>query len=131
MIRNGLRKATGYAFATAVLSASAIATGGTAQAADGSVDAKGKEYAGCPSGAVCIYPQGNWNGGKPEHIYYSYGGHDLYNEYGTHRVFNNQHSGATVSACTGSGGSNCGKGMGPWKYRDVNLTPVNSIKLSR
>lgn len=131
MIGKDLRKATGYIFATAALAASAVMMGGSAQAAEGTVDAEG-EYAGCPTGAVCVYPGAHWNGGEPEHIYYSYGGHNLEDEFGTHRIFNNQHSGATAHTCTGyDGGGDCSGGLKPWTYSDKNLTPINSIKLSR
>ncbi|MFJ8888789.1 hypothetical protein ACIRJR_36075 [Streptomyces sp. NPDC102402] len=104
-----------------------LATGAGAGAAQ--AGAQGT-YAGCPSGYVCIYPNGSWNGNKPEHKYYTYGAHNLVDETGTHRVFNNQTGGATVQLCTGYDGAGCGSKMGTWTFKDVNLTPVNSIRLA-
>lgn len=88
---------------------------------------------GCPAGNVCIYPQGaGWNNDHPSNTYYYYGCYKLYNQYGTHRVFNNQTGYATTS---GYKSSNCGTGFvyylsygGVWD--DINLTPVNSIELT-
>ena len=52
-------------------------------------------YQGCPSGAVCVYPQdAGWNNGHPSDSDYSYGAHNLVNQFGTHRIFNNQTGGA-------------------------------------
>ncbi|WP_346268220.1 hypothetical protein [Streptomyces sp. SCUT-3] len=103
------------------------ATGATAQA--GTLGAQGT-YAGCPSGYVCIYQGASWNNGVTEHKYYTYGAHNLVNEYGTHRVFNNQTGDATVQLCRGYNGVDCGSKIKPWTYVDVDLTPYNSIKLS-
>lgn len=136
MITNRVRKAAAYTFATAALSASAVvAATGTAAAAEPSpVSTDRGEYAGCPYGAVCIYPDGSWNDGDPEHVYYEYGGHNLYDEYGEHRVFNNQYGEATVSYCTGWGGTDCGDSddeLPENAAQDLNLTPYNSIRLNR
>lgn len=59
-----------------------------------------------------------------------YGVYNLNNQTGTHRVFNNQTGGATVQLCTGYDGVGCGEKMPTWTYWDVNLTPINSIKLA-
>ncbi len=88
-----------------------------------------ESYQGCPAGGVCIYPNGSWNSGHPSSIYYYYASYNLSNMYGTHRVFNNQTDNAVVSFCTGWNGTNCFFTMGSWTYTDINLTPVNSIKL--
>ncbi|WP_158607481.1 glycoside hydrolase domain-containing protein [Flexivirga caeni] len=85
---------------------------------------------GCPSGDVCIYPSGSWNGDKPSFKYYTYGAHNLSNQLGTHRVFNNQTGGATLQLCTAYNGGGCGTAHKPGWYGDVNLAPTNSIKLS-
>ncbi|MCX3059466.1 hypothetical protein [Streptomyces beihaiensis] len=97
-------------------------------ATDSSVSAQGT-YEGCPSGYVCMYPNASWNGGVPEHKYYTYGVHKLYNEYGSRRIFNNQTGGATERECKNSDGTNCGSKLLPWTYRDVDITPINSIRL--
>jgi len=135
MMTGHVRKAAGFAVAATALSVTgAIAASSPAQAEQASPEGSstaGQSYAGCPSGAVCIYPKASWNGGKPEHVYWSYGAHKLYNEYGKHRVFNNQYGGATMRVCKGSGGTSCGSKLIPWRYMDVNLTPINSIRLDR
>ncbi|MEV0400922.1 hypothetical protein [Actinoallomurus sp. NPDC050550] len=86
---------------------------------------------GCPSGYVCIYPGAGWNNDQPSNEYYKYGCYKLYNQYGTHRVLNNQTGYAPTDGYTSS---NCSTGFeyyiasgGAWA--DVNLTPVNSIDL--
>lgn len=109
--------------AALAITAAALVTPGVAhaQATD--------DYQGCPSGYVCIYPNASWNNGVPEHRYYNYQAYDLTNEFGVHRIFNNQTGGATVQTCMGYGGSNCGDKMPPWTYRDEDLTPINSILL--
>lgn len=84
---------------------------------------------GCPSGAVCIYPNASWNNNNPEHIYWSYGAHNLSNEYGVHRIYNNQTGGATMRTCTGFNGTGCQGYLRPGYYIDKDLTPINSITL--
>lgn len=87
-------------------------------------------YQGCPYGAVCIYPENTgWNNGQPSHFYYAYGYHNLSNQYGTHRVFNNQSDGATARTCTGYNGTGCEGYLTAFSYIDKNLTPINSITL--
>ena len=74
------------------------ATSAQAQPTDGT-------YEGCPYGAVCIYPQNaGWNNGQPSDFFYSYGAHNLSNQYGTHVVFNNQYGGATATLTPSSSG---------------------------
>lgn len=87
---------------------------------------------GCPSGDVCIYPEGTgWNGGHPESsgVYYNYGYYNLSGQYGTHRIFNNQTGGATLRPCTGSNGTGCQGALAAGSYIDKDLTPINSITL--
>lgn len=103
--------------------AASTATSGTQQAT--------AAYQGCPSGAVCIYPNASWNGGRPSHVFYSYGGHNLSNQYGVHRVFNNQTGGATASFCWKYNGQDCRSWIPSWYYTDIDLTPINSIRLNR
>ena len=87
---------------------------------------------GCPSGYVCIYPNGSWNNDRPSLKFYTYGSHNLSNQYGTKRMFNNQY-GTPVEAdsywCTGyNGGDMCGSvKQGEWE--DMDFTPINSIIL--
>ncbi|RPF22371.1 hypothetical protein [Myceligenerans xiligouense] len=85
---------------------------------------------GCPSGAFCIYPNASWNGGNPEYVFWSRGGHNIYNEYGQRRAFNNQTDNWGGALCKGSGGS----GGFTWSFRpgvyvDTDITPVNSVDL--
>jgi len=126
MIKNRARKATTYAFAAALTAGAAVTMVSPAHADD--VEAQARH--GCPYGAVCIYPQDNWNGGKPEHVYHSYGAHPLHEEYGVQRLFNNQYGGSTVSLCKGTDGTNCGTEMDPNTYADVDFTPFNTIRLN-
>ncbi|MFV8186341.1 hypothetical protein [Streptomyces sp. AF1B] len=112
--------------AGALVTVSVLGATGTASAATaaGTVE-------GCPSGYVCIYPQdAGWNGGHPSLKYYTYGAHNLSNQYGVHRIFNNQTGGAKMHTCKGSGGTQCDSGYLPaGDYMDKNLTPINSIVL--
>lgn len=84
---------------------------------------------GCPVGAVCIYPQGEYwkDSKKPTNFYYSRGVHKLYNQFGNHWVYNNQTDGWTVRLCTGSNGTGCGAPIQPDYARNANLSPINSI----
>jgi hypothetical protein len=88
---------------------------------------------GCPSGAVCIYPQNaGWNGGHPSLIYFTYGAHNLSNQVGTHRFFNNQTGGASAYGCSGYNGTGqdlFGNDAPGWS--DQNFTPVNSVVLNQ
>lgn len=88
---------------------------------------------GCPSGAVCVYPQNaGWNGDRPSLTFYSYGAHNLSNQVGQHYVLNNQTGGATARTCTGYNGTgDCQGYLGAGYYVDKDLTPINSIVLVR
>ncbi|MCW2755872.1 MAG: hypothetical protein JWQ32_3283 [Marmoricola sp.] len=100
---------------------------------------------GCPSGAFCIYPQNaGWNGDRPSVELWSYGPHNLSNEYGHHYVLNNQYNdpqGNPVIAvlCTGVNGTGC-SGATYYQYSrstsagvswgNPDLTPINSVILT-
>ena len=85
---------------------------------------------GCPSGAVCIYPQNaGWNNGHPSDMFWSYGAHNLSNMSGVHRLYNNQTGGATTRTCTGYNGSGCEGYLPAGWYIDKDFTPINSITL--
>jgi len=85
---------------------------------------------GCPDGAVCIYPRNaGWNNDRPSHVYWSYGYHNLSNQYGIHRIYNWQTGGATARTCTGYNGTGCQGYLVPGQYIDKDLTPINSITL--
>jgi hypothetical protein len=110
---------------TALTFAAGILTtlGATNASADGA-------FEGCPSGAVCIYPAGTgWNGGHPNEFYYSYGAHNLSNDYGVHRIMNNQTGGATMRTCTGYNGTGCEGYMNQGYWIDKDMGPINSITL--
>ncbi|MFB4423815.1 hypothetical protein C5F59_022360 [Streptomyces sp. QL37] len=104
-----------------------LVTGAGSQAAEAGARAT---VHGCPSGAVCLYPGSGWNGDKPEHMYWSYGAHNLVDETGTHRVLNNQTGGATAALCKGYDGVNCGDKGYPGETIVTNMTPINSIRLA-
>ncbi|WP_407838123.1 hypothetical protein ACE1OC_19800 [Streptomyces sp. DSM 116496] len=87
---------------------------------------------GCPSGAACIYPRdAGWNNGHPSNIYWD-GVNALWGQEGTHFVVNNQTQGWKVRLCYNSAGTSCDPYVQPagttWQ---LNLSPMNSIKLSR
>ncbi|MFC8914963.1 hypothetical protein E2C00_17055 [Streptomyces sp. WAC05374] len=85
---------------------------------------------GCPSGAFCIYPQNaGWNNGVPSNVYWSRGVHPLYNQYGTHTVFNNQTDGWKVEFCYNANGTDCPWLIGPGWAGDIDLEEMNSIIL--
>ncbi|GHD93010.1 hypothetical protein [Streptomyces naganishii] len=113
--------------------AAALATAAAAVVGlSGVADARPADpWAGCPDGAVCVYPQDQNPAVRPSLVFYSYGPHNLTNQYGRHWVLNNQYGGATAALCTGSGGVGCGSriAQGTGVYAD--LTPVNSITLYR
>ncbi|MET9322814.1 hypothetical protein ABZX75_21845 [Streptomyces sp. NPDC003038] len=120
-----MRKMTRGAAALATAAAALIALSGPAGAQP--ADA----WAGCPDGAVCIYPQNQNPAVKPSHIYYRYGAHNLVNQHGNHWVLNNQTGGATANLCTGSNGAGCGGAIAAHTGVYADLTPINSIRLNR
>ncbi|MER5741799.1 hypothetical protein ACFV97_26365 [Streptomyces sp. NPDC059913] len=88
---------------------------------------------GCPSGAACVYAEGKApSAATLTDTYWSYGAHDLKNQYNSHWVANNQTGGASITLCYGYGGTTC---TGPTIYAGgmlaVDLTKVNSIRLNR
>jgi hypothetical protein len=87
------------------------------------------DYEGCAYGAVCIYPNAGWNGGRPSLAFYSFGAHNIYGQTGVHRVFNNQTGKATARTCTGYNGTGCQGYLMPYTYIDKDLTPIYSITL--
>ncbi|MEU6775055.1 hypothetical protein [Streptomyces sp. NPDC046759] len=120
-MRKMIRGAAAFATATAAV----LAMSGAAHAKPAS------PWAGCPDGAVCVYPQDQNPAQKPSLVFYSYGAHNLSNQYGRHWVLNNQYGGATASLCTGYDGAGCGSpiAQGTGVYAD--LSPINSITLNR
>jgi hypothetical protein len=110
------------------LAAAAVLSLGAAATATAATTPGGGTYADCAYGDVCIYAGANWNGTPLS--FTTYGAHNLSNEFGVHRVFNNQYGGATVQLCTGYNGTGCGSPIAQYTYRDANLTPINSIVLS-
>jgi len=115
-------KAAAITLAVAAL----LATGATVFATPAS--AAGARL-GCPYGAVCVYPQNTVKNPLP---FYSYGAHNLKNQFGFHRVLNNQYGGAGYKLCTGYGGrGSCSAGSPAANGQEYNLTPINSIVLTR
>jgi hypothetical protein len=114
---------TSAAFALLAGGASVVAT---------PAGAAGPSVLGCPYGAVCVYPQGTgYNGGHPEAggVYFSYGAHDLHNQFGRHAIVNNQYNGAGFRLCTAyGGGGTCTVGISKHTY---DLGPIYSIVLTR
>jgi hypothetical protein len=89
---------------------------------------------------VCIYPENTgFNGGHPESngVFFSYTGHNLSNQYGAHKMVNNQTGDAGFGLCKGYGGSGgfarttpivAEEGKAPYSVT-VQLSPVNSVDL--
>ena len=112
------------ALAAVCLTCIAMLTAGVSS----SVAQAGGTYANCPYGDACIYAGANWNGTPLRYL--TYGAHNLQNQFGVHRVFNNQYGGAVVRLCTGYNGTgHCSAPLLQYNYEDVNLTPINSIVL--
>jgi hypothetical protein len=113
------------------LAATALAAGTIAAVSTVAAPAQAAgSYAGCDYGYVCVYPGAGWNGGHPTYRWKTYGAHPIQDQYGVHRVFNNQYGGAKAWVCKGSNGTNCIDYVAQYEYWDVNLTPINSIKLT-
>lgn len=111
--------------------ATVVAAAGTSLMAAPAAHASGT-YEGCPYGAVCIYPANKgWNGGHPESggVFWSRGAHNLSNQYGVHRVFNNQYGGWYATLNKGYNGRYPVFRINQYYYTDYNLTPINSISL--
>ncbi|MET7619177.1 hypothetical protein [Streptomyces sp. NPDC005408] len=112
--------------------AAALATTAAAvMALSGTAEAKPADWAGCPDGAVCIYPQNQNPAVSPSQIFWSYGPHNLSNQFGNHWVLNNQTGGATASLCTGYNGAGCGERIAQDHGVYADLSPINSITLYR
>ncbi|MEU9074041.1 hypothetical protein ACFYUY_24295 [Kitasatospora sp. NPDC004745] len=120
-----MRRITHAALALALATAALTTLGATgADAADGS-------WAGCPYGAVCVYPQNQDPASSPSEVYWSYGAHNLSNQYGNHWVLNNQSGGAHAHLCKSSGGGNCVYDIAAQNGVWYDLGPINSITLDR
>jgi hypothetical protein len=87
-------------------------------------------YQGCPYGYVCLYPNASWNGGRPSHKWFNYGCYNLSNQYGYHRLFNNQYGGAKAWYCYGYNCTSCTTYQPAGTYFDKYMTPINSIRLT-
>ncbi|MFF9485343.1 hypothetical protein [Streptomyces sp. NPDC014676] len=117
-VRKLLRGAAALALATAAMTA-----GGTTQAhaAD--------SWANCPYGAVCIYPQNQNPAVSPSHVFWAYGPHRIYNQFGYHWVLNNQSDYAVAYLCK-SVGTDCHDSINSQEGLYFNLDPINSVTLS-
>ncbi|WP_327400056.1 hypothetical protein OG194_07465 [Streptomyces sp. NBC_01288] len=124
-MRTMFRAAATFATAATAL----VAMSGAAQAKP----ADETPWDGCPSGAVCIYGEGvvPANNPHPTNVYYSYGAHNLSNQFGQHWILNNQTGGASASLCNGSNGTNCTTTIAQDNGLRVDFTPINSITLNR
>jgi hypothetical protein len=94
-----------------------------------SASAASSGYEGCPSGAVCLYPDASFDH-DPTYTWYSYGAHNISNQYGMHRIFNNQTGGAIARNCTGYDGRGCQGAQAANTYADYDYTPYNSVLLA-
>jgi hypothetical protein len=86
---------------------------------------------GCPPGYGCIYPENaGWNNDHPSLMYYYYGTYQLSYQEGYHYVFNNQTGGAKFWYCTDWNGNTCPSYQPAGTWWNVNLSPINSVKLT-
>lgn len=115
-----------HAVAALAMAAAALTTLGA-----GSAGAAGGDWAGCPSGAVCVYPQNQDPAVSPSAVYWSYGAHNLSGQYGNHWVLNNQTGGAHAHLCRASGGGDCVYDIAAQRGVYYDLGPINSITLDR
>ncbi|WP_052229762.1 hypothetical protein [Streptomyces sp. CT34] len=122
-MRTMIRRTAAIAIAGLTLTAVAAGTAAATPAGD--------PWAGCPYGAVCIYPQGQDPAATPTDVFWSYGAHNLSNQYGWHWVLNNQSDGAHAHLCTEYNGGGCNYDMAAQNGVWADLTPVNSITLDR
>ncbi|MGG2464491.1 hypothetical protein ACO0M4_32830 [Streptomyces sp. RGM 3693] len=122
-MRTMIRRVSAVAIASVTLTALAVGTA-DAKAASG-------PWAGCPYGAVCVYPQNQDPAATPTDVFWSYGAHNLSNQYGWHWILNNQSDGAHARLCTGSNGAGCNYDMAAQNGVWADLTPINSITLDR
>jgi hypothetical protein len=114
---------------TKTAAAAAVATG--ALLSFGVTEAQAATIHGCPSGYVCVYPENaGWNGDRPSLKYYTYGAHNLSNQFGYHYVFNNQTDYAISRFCLKYDGRDCGWTLFAGNYTNFDLTPINSIYLA-
>ncbi|GAB2607795.1 hypothetical protein GCM10027168_45920 [Streptomyces capparidis] len=120
-----MRKTIRGAAALATAAAAVLALNGAATAGPAN------EWAGCPHGAVCVYPQDQNPAVRPSLVFRTYGAHNLSNQFGNHWVLNNQYGGATASLCTGRDGAGCGDRIAESRGVYADLTPINSITLYR
>ncbi|MGW1561097.1 hypothetical protein ACWCQ1_31865 [Streptomyces sp. NPDC002144] len=112
----------------------AVATAAVAAIGTSSANASDRTVYGCPGGAVCIYPRdADIHNSTPTNIYYSYGAHNLSNQFGNHYVLNNQYGSANATAqlCNGYNGADCVITIGLNEFGVYNLTPINSVVLNR
>ncbi|MFJ2607401.1 hypothetical protein ACIQOU_16390 [Streptomyces sp. NPDC091279] len=104
---------------------------GVGLTSSGAASAVPAETNGCGNGVVCLYTDSGWQAHKPQHTYWVYGVSNLNNETGMRVLFNNQRGGAVASLCTGKNGSgNCTRVLQGQSWRG-NITPINSIVLSK
>lgn len=120
-----LRKVALGALAALAFSA---ATSGAAQA--DVHDPGGKPWKGCPAGAVCLYSPAGYENNNPEHVYWSYGEHKLYNEFGSHYLLNNQTGGARASVWYDYNDEHAFV-LPAGASTEFDFTPVNSLSLFR
>jgi hypothetical protein len=130
-LRNGLRKTKSAALLTTAAATAGLAV--TVLVAP-AAHADTPKVWGCDPGWVCIY-QDSKEFSPITQEFFTYGAHNLQNQFDFHDIVNNQTGGATVTLCYGYNGVNC---TGPTllSYEvccayGINLTPINSIRLNR
>jgi len=76
-----------------------------------------------------MYTTAGWRSGTPEHEYYYYGCYNFSNEIGTRWIFNNQVGNAWAAIFSQYNCFGLIQSFGPQGWGQVNITPVNSMRL--
>lgn len=84
---------------------------------------------GCPDGYVCMYTSGGLQNHSPDLVFYTYGVHQFYGQYGKRFVVNNQTGGAKMSVNAGWDGSGASKKVKPGKVWKGKIDKKNSVTL--
>lgn len=122
-----------------ILAASAVGVAAASTLATTPAQASNHTYHGCPYGYVCIYQsRADVNSGHYTYGFVSYGGHNIYNQYGTKYFVDNQFGATGLGLCAKANGAGGDANVSvpfvdngsylPDVY-STNFTPVNSLDL--
>jgi hypothetical protein len=81
-------------------------------------------------GRQCKQSGKKYNNDRPAPKFFTYGAHNLSNQFGWKYIPNNQTGGAIARICDGYNGTDCRLTIYPGETWDINFTPVNSVYLA-